>query len=128
MVARRLVVGSGRCGRVPDVDVATLTSAPGGRDRQRAKRPAPSTGAGSRCRSTRSARWVAGVVGKGGDHQEGVGQHGKGDPPVPAAPTADLVLVQATKALAGTEIRALLRTRRAKITPAQAGLAVSGGD
>jgi hypothetical protein len=30
MVAGRLVVGSGRCGRVPDVDVATLTSATGG--------------------------------------------------------------------------------------------------
>src|SRR6266542_1954263 len=40
---------------------------------------------------------------QGSDHQEGVGEHGKGDPAVPGAPAADLVLVQATQALAGLE-------------------------
>ncbi len=45
--------------------------------------------------------WVAGVVGKGGHDQEGVGKQGKGGPAVPGAPAADLMLVQATQALAG---------------------------
>jgi arsenite methyltransferase len=35
--------------------------------------------------------------------QEGIGQHGQGHPPVPGAPAADLVLVQAAQALAGLE-------------------------
>jgi hypothetical protein len=48
-------------------------------------------------------RRVAGVVGQGGDHQEGVGNHGQGGPAVPGAPAADLMLVQAAKALAGLE-------------------------
>src|SRR6266508_3676962 len=46
---------------------------------------------------------VAGAFGQGCQHQEGVGEHGKGDPAVPGAPAADLVLVQATQALAGLE-------------------------
>jgi hypothetical protein len=39
--------------------------------------------------------WVATALGHGGDHQEGVGDHGEGDPAVPGAPAADLMLVQA---------------------------------
>jgi hypothetical protein len=46
---------------------------------------------------------VAGAVGSGQDHQEGVGDHAQGGPVVPGAPAADLVLVQAGKALAGVE-------------------------
>jgi hypothetical protein len=49
----------------------------------------------------------AGVVsafGCGGDGQEGAGEHGEGDPPVPGGPAADLVLVQAGEAFAGLEI------------------------
>jgi hypothetical protein len=42
-------------------------------------------------------RRVAGAVGQGGDHQDGVGEHGQGGPAVPAAPAADLVLVQANQ-------------------------------
>jgi hypothetical protein len=61
MVAGRLVVGSGRCGRVPHVGVATATSAIGGRDHRWAARALPRTGAGSRCRSAGSARTVVGV-------------------------------------------------------------------
>ena len=45
--------------------------------------------------------WVSGVFGQGCHDQEGVGEHGKGGPAVPGPPAADLVLVQATKALAG---------------------------
>jgi hypothetical protein len=52
MVAERLVVGSGRCGRVPGVGVAKPTSAAGGRAHQRDGRSAPRTGAGPHCRST----------------------------------------------------------------------------
>ena len=47
--------------------------------------------------------WVPGVVGQGGDHQEGVGKHGQGHPAVPGAPAADLMLVQAAQALASLE-------------------------
>jgi hypothetical protein len=43
------------------------------------------------------------VFGHGRDHQEGVGEHGQGDPAIPGAPAADLVLVQANQALAGLE-------------------------
>ena len=46
---------------------------------------------------------VAGAFGQGRDHQKGVGEHRKGGPAVPGAPAADLMLVQATKALAGLE-------------------------
>jgi hypothetical protein len=45
--------------------------------------------------------WRAGAVGHGGDHQEGVGEHGQGGPAIPGAPAADLMSVQATQALAG---------------------------
>jgi hypothetical protein len=34
-------------------------------------------------------RWVAGPFGQGGDHQEGVGEHGQGGPAVPGPPAAD---------------------------------------
>jgi hypothetical protein len=40
---------------------------------------------------------------QGGHDQEGVGEHGRGHPAVPAAPAADLVLLQASKALAGRD-------------------------
>src|SRR5512133_1514521 len=57
-MVRWLVVGSGRCGRVPDGGAATPTSAIGGRDHPRGKRPARRTDAGPRCRSAGSARTV----------------------------------------------------------------------
>lgn len=60
MVAGRLVGGSGSSGPALDVGVATPTSAPGGRGRRWAGRPVPRTGAGVRCRSTRSAQMVMG--------------------------------------------------------------------
>jgi hypothetical protein len=44
---------------------------------------------------------VAGAFGQRGDDQEGVGEHGERGPPVPGAPAAHLVLVQAAQALAG---------------------------
>src|SRR5215211_2865372 len=47
--------------------------------------------------------WVAAALGHGGGHQEGVGDHGEGDPAVPGAPAADLMLVQADQPLAGLE-------------------------
>jgi hypothetical protein len=46
---------------------------------------------------------VAGALGQGGDDQEGVGEHGQVGPAVPGAPATNLVLVKATKALAGLE-------------------------
>src|SRR6266545_7706406 len=63
--------------------------------------------------------WVLGVSGQGGDDEEGVGEHGEGGPAVPGAPAADLVLVQATKALAGLE--ALLNGPAAPGNPGQHG-------
>jgi hypothetical protein len=56
-----LVVGSGRCGRGPDVGVARATSAADGRGHQRDGPATSRTGAGTRCRSTRSAPLVAGA-------------------------------------------------------------------
>jgi len=47
--------------------------------------------------------WTAGLAGKGGHDQEGVGEDGQGGPAVPGAPAAELVLVQADQALAGLE-------------------------
>jgi len=47
--------------------------------------------------------WVMSVLGNGRHHQEGVGHHGQGDPAVPPAPAADLVLVQADQAFGGLE-------------------------
>jgi hypothetical protein len=44
------------------------------------------------------------VFGGCGDGQEGQGEHGQGDPPVPGCPVAHLVLVQPGQALAGLEI------------------------
>jgi hypothetical protein len=46
---------------------------------------------------------VAGLFGHGRHYQEGVGEHRQGGPPVPGAPAADLVLVQADQALAGLD-------------------------
>jgi hypothetical protein len=74
-----LVVGSGRRGRGVDVGAATPTSAAGGRHRRWAGRAARRPGAGPRCRSTRSARMVAGMFGHGRDDQAGVGEHGQRD-------------------------------------------------
>jgi hypothetical protein len=42
--------------------------------------------------------------GRGGDCEQGQGQHREGDPPVPGGPGADLVLVQPGQALACLEI------------------------
>jgi hypothetical protein len=47
--------------------------------------------------------WVADALEQGGHDQEGVGEHGQGHPAVPGAPAADLVLIQASKALAGLD-------------------------
>ena len=47
---------------------------------------------------------LAGVLEGGGDGEDGSGEHGEGDPPVPGCPAADLVLVQAGQALAGLEV------------------------
>ena len=47
---------------------------------------------------------LAGVLEGGGDGEDGSGEHGEGDPPVPGCPAADLVLVQADQALAGLEV------------------------
>jgi hypothetical protein len=46
---------------------------------------------------------VAGAFGQDGDDQEGVGKHGQRGLAVPGAPAVDLVLVQATQALASLE-------------------------
>jgi hypothetical protein len=46
------------------------------------------------------------VVGGFGDREhdeEGQREHGQGGPPIPRAPAADLMLIQATQALAGLE-------------------------
>jgi hypothetical protein len=49
-------------------------------------------------------RWrPAAAFGHGRHDQEGVGEHGQGDPAVPGAPAAELVLVQAAQAFAGLE-------------------------
>ena len=44
-------------------------------------------------------RRSADAFGHGRQNEEGMGEHGQGDPPVPGAPAADLVLVQADQAL-----------------------------
>src|SRR6266540_363782 len=62
---------------------------------------------------------VAGAFDEGDDDQEGVGEHGKGDPAVPGPPAADLVLVQATQALAG--LKSLLHRPAASCHPGQDG-------
>ena len=46
---------------------------------------------------------VLGAFGGGQDGEEGVGEHGEGDPAVPGTPAADLVLIQPGEALAGLE-------------------------
>src|SRR6266542_3047860 len=60
MAVGRLVGGSGRHERGPACGVATTTSATGGLDQLRGRRPVRRTGAGSRCRSTGSAPTVVG--------------------------------------------------------------------
>src|SRR2546429_449594 len=47
---------------------------------------------------------AAGVLGGGGDGEEGGGEHGQGGPPVPGVPAADLVLIQPGQPPAGLEI------------------------
>ena len=37
--------------------------------------------------------WTAGVLGGGGDGEEGEREHGQGGPPVPGGPAADLMLI-----------------------------------
>jgi hypothetical protein len=60
-------------------------------------------------------RWrMPGTIGGRKHHQDGVGNHGQGGPAIPGAPAADLMLVQATKALAGLE--ALLDGQRRPAT------------
>jgi len=63
--------------------------------------------------------WLAGALGQGRDDQEGVGEHRERGPAVPGAPAADLMLVQATKALAGLEC--LLDSPAASCDPDQHG-------
>lgn len=43
--------------------------------------------------------WAKSLPVSGGDGQEGGGEHGEGDPPVPRGPGADLALVQVGQAL-----------------------------
>ena len=70
-----------------------------------------------------------GVLGGGGYAEEGQGEHGEGDPPVPGGPGADLVFVQAGQAFAGLEV--LLRSsgsrRCAPRWPAERVAAPSSG-
>src|SRR5262245_21912091 len=47
--------------------------------------------------------WVVGVFGGADDGEEGVGNHGQGDPAAPGGVVADLVLIQPGQALAGLE-------------------------
>ena len=49
-------------------------------------------------------RGPPGVLGGGGDGEEGQRDHGEGDPAVPGGPGADLVLVQPSEAFAGLEV------------------------
>jgi hypothetical protein len=97
--------GGGRYGRAPGVGVATATSAAGGPDGPAAGGQADEQVAdfvaGERDQLGRW--WVADALEQGGHDQEGVGEHGQGHPPVPGAPAADLVLIQASKALAGRD-------------------------
>lgn len=48
-------------------------------------------------------RRLVAAFGGCGDGQESVGEHGGGDPAVPGGPATNLVLVQASQALAGLE-------------------------
>jgi hypothetical protein len=48
-------------------------------------------------------RLLASAFGNGRHDQEGVGEHGQGDPPIPGAPAAHLMLIQPDQALAGLE-------------------------
>src|SRR6266516_4608905 len=58
-------------------------------------------GAGGVAASRTSA---AGALGGVGDGEEGAGEHGQGDPPVPGGPAADLVLIEAGESFAGLEV------------------------
>src|SRR5215207_1550294 len=99
-----LVVGSGRCGRGPDVDVARATSAADGHGHRREGQAALRAGAGPRYRSARLARMVAGGCGRSGRRPPGRrGRAWPGWPSGTGPPAADLMGVQATKALAGLE-------------------------
>ena len=100
MGRERLAGGSGRPGRCTGGGGARWTSG---------------FGAGVRWRPVNrraiSLR-VSGIICGGGGwacsaaaaRQEGQGEHGQGDPPVPGRPAADLMLIQAGQALPGLEI------------------------
>jgi hypothetical protein len=104
MAAGWLAAGSGRHERGLGGGVATTTSATGGRCQRPVRRRGWRTGAGPAGQRDEPQRWwMAGVLGDRGHHQERVGQHGQDHPPVPGAPAADLVLVQAAQPLAGRE-------------------------
>jgi hypothetical protein len=104
-MARWPAGGSGRHERGPAGGVATTTSATGGRDRPRdghqGGEQVLELVAGQRDQPQR--RWVAGVLGDRGHHQEHIRQHGQDHPPIPGAPAANLVLVQAAQPLAGLQ-------------------------
>ncbi|MDQ1065214.1 hypothetical protein [Streptomyces canus] len=70
-------------------------------------------------------RWVLSAFGGCGHGEEGVREHGEGDPTVPGSPTTDLVLVQAGQAFAGLE--RLLDRPSAPSDPHQGGQRNGGG-
>jgi hypothetical protein len=90
IVAGRPAVDSGRPGRVPDAGAATATSATvggiGDRLDNQGRGQVLDLVAGKRDQPRRW--WVSGVFGQGHYHQEGMGEHGEGDPAVPGAPAA----------------------------------------
>lgn len=59
------------------------------------------------------------------DGEEGVGEHGEGDPAVPGGPASDLVFVESGQALAGLE--GLLDRPSASGDPHQGGQRNPGG-
>jgi len=66
--------------------------------------------------------WVAATLGHGGDHQEGVGDHGEGDPAVPGAPAADLMLVQPTSSLPVWNRSSMVHLVPATLTRVESGV------
>jgi hypothetical protein len=95
--------GSDRYGRAPGVGITQRPAQPVGQMAQRSGGQADEQVAvlvaGERDQLGRW--WVADTLDESDDDQEGVGEHGQGHPAVPAAPAADLVLVQAAQSLAG---------------------------
>src|SRR5829696_3587784 len=92
--------GAGLVVASPDRPAQPMAEVVGGTDEQRGEQVldlvAGQTDQPCRC-------WLAGPFGQGCDDQEGVGEHGQGDPAVPGPPAANLMLVQADQALAGLE-------------------------